>query len=86
MIMHLQEALDVAQRIQRTCPTWTILAIGRFVPAAELRGDEPWKISVIPRGATKPRMILSMDDLEQSIDQTFGGKPVKETKPADMLF
>lgn len=84
--MHLQEALDVAQRIGRTCPTWTIIAIGRFVPLHELRGDEPWKISVIPRGQTKPRMIHSMIDLEMTIAETFGGPPVKETKPAGMLF
>jgi hypothetical protein len=84
--MHLQEALDVAQRINRTLPTWTILAIGRFVPPAELRGDEPWKISVIPRGQTKPKMIHSMVDREYAIAETFGGKAVGETKPAGMLF
>jgi hypothetical protein len=31
-------------------------------------------------------MIVSMDDLEEAIADTFGGKAVEEIKPAGMLF
>ena len=84
--MHFQEAVDIAQKIHRNYPTWTILAIGRFVPPDQIRPETPWKISVIPRGSDRKRLITSTAEFDQIIEETFGGKAIAESKPVGMLF
>lgn len=62
--MHFAEALHVAEQIHRTRPDWTIVAIGRFKPVAEIRLGTPWGISVIEPGEDKPRVIWRREDLD----------------------
>ncbi len=62
--MHFLECLDLAQHINRTRPSWTIVAIGRFKPVAEIRLGTPWGISVVEPGADKPRVIWRREDLD----------------------
>lgn len=66
--MHFLECLDLAQHINRTRPSWTILAIGRFVKHTEIRLGTPWGISVLEPDADKPRVIWRREDLEAPAD------------------
>ncbi len=84
--MHFQEAIDLAQKIHRTYPSWTILAIGRFVRPDQIGPETPWKVSVIPRGSDRKRMIMSVAEFEAIVEETFGGKAVAEPTPVGMLF
>lgn len=62
--MHFLECLDLAQHINRTRPSWTIVAIGRFKPIGEIRLGMPWGISVLEPEADKPRVIWRREDLD----------------------
>lgn len=43
---------------------WTIVAIGRFKPVAEIRLGTPWGISVVEPDQDKPRVIWRREDLD----------------------
>lgn len=86
--MQFLEALELAQEIYRRCPTWEILAIGRFVPIDQIHSGDTWKISVLARGQDRPRIIRSSSDFDRLRNETFGGDPVAALPlaPAGMLF
>lgn len=89
--MHFLEALDLAQHINRTRPSWTIVAIGRFKPVAEIRLGTPWGISVLEPDADKPRVIWRREDLDAPADPESGsGHTTNEAAliaaPDGMLF
>ena len=84
--MHFLEALNLAQHISRTRPSWTIVSIGRFTPLAEIRLGMPWGISVLERGHDKPRVIWQREDLEGPTASMPVGTEAEATNQPGMLF
>ncbi len=89
--MHFLECLDLAQHINRTRPSWTILAIGRFVKHTEIRLGMSWGISVMEPEAEKPRVIWRREDLDCPANPDVGTETTTSVAamtaaPEGMLF
>lgn len=84
--MHFLECLDLAQHINRTRPSWTILAIGRFVKHTEIRLGTPWGISVLEPDADKPRVIWRREDLDGPAEAMPVGAEAEAANEPGMLF
>ena len=61
--MTFDEAIALAQRIDEHYPRLTIVAIGRFVPPAEIRPELPWAITVLVDDSERATVIREPDQL-----------------------
>lgn len=64
--MDIEQAVELALEIKNTMPSWTVVAIGRFVPIADIKPDSPIGISVLMPGETSPRVLWSISDYHAS--------------------
>lgn len=59
--MNFQQAVELAAEIEASSAA-ELVAIGRFVPVAELRPGDPWGCSVLNRSTGKSCVVWSLSE------------------------
>ena len=72
--MTFEDAIALAQTIRKQSPTWTIVAIGPFVPVADINDSTPWAVRVRPRGSEQSQVLRTENDYLDAVDVTFGNR------------
>lgn len=59
--MEFTEVLELARLIEAEDRA-KLIAIGRFIPAAEIGPADPWGCSILPRGKEKTVIVWNLSD------------------------
>lgn len=77
--MNFQQAVELAKVIESS-PAFELVAVGRFVPVAELRPVDPWGCSVLIRSTGKSRVVWTPGEFADLVDPPAVVAPAAATR------